>query len=99
MPDVTLEVFRGNQEGGAPVHRLHQVIALHVGRKRIGEGDGRGIVNADIDAAKAMQGCVHRGLNLGLIADIGLKRQRLSASRLDSLGGTMDSACEFGIRR
>ena len=88
-----------DQESAAPVHRLHEVETPHVDIKRAGEGDGGSIVDADIDAAEAMQGCIHRSLDLVLVTDIGRKRERLAASRLDGLCRCVNRAFKLGMGR
>ena len=49
----------GRQERAARVDLVHQVIALHVGGFGAGQLDGRGVVDADVDAAEAFCGPLH----------------------------------------
>ena len=90
-------VFR-HHEGAAGVDAHHQVEPLHVGRLRIGQADGAGIVDADIDAAEFGDGFVNRRDHLGLVADIAEDRQGLAAGGAHLVGGGVDGALEFGMR-
>ena len=90
-------VFR-HHEGAAGVDAHHQVEPLHVGRLRIGQADGAGVVDADIDAAEFGDGLVDRVDHLGLVADIAEDRQRLAAGGADLVGGGVDGALQFRMR-
>ncbi len=90
-------VFR-HHEGAAGIDAHHQVEPLHVGGLRIGQADGAGIVDADIDAAEFGDGLVDRRHHLRLVADIAQDRQRLAAGGADLLGGGVDGALELRMR-
>ena len=49
---------------------MHQVEALHVGHLRIGQADGAGVVDADVDAAEFGDGLIDRRHHLCLVADV-----------------------------
>jgi hypothetical protein len=69
-------VFR-HHERAARIDPHHQVEPLHVGSLRVGEADGAGIVDADIDAAEFGDGPLDRVHHLRFLADIADNRQRL----------------------
>jgi hypothetical protein len=76
----------------------HQIEPLHVGPLRVGQADGAGIVDADVDAAEFGDRLVDRRHYLGLFADVAQDRQRLAAGAADFVGGGVDSALEFRVR-
>ncbi len=90
-------VFR-HHEGAAGIDAHHQVEPLHIGRLRIGQADGAGIVDADIDAAEFRDGLIDRRDHLRLVADIAKDRQRLAAGGADIVGRGVDGALEFRMR-
>ena len=90
-------VFR-HHEGAAGVDTHHQVEPLHVGCLRIGQADGAGVVDADIDAAEFGDGFIDRRDHLGFLADVAEDRQRLAAGGADLVGGGVDGALEFRVR-
>jgi hypothetical protein len=90
-------IFRYH-EGSAGVDAHHQVEALHVGHRRVGQADGAGVVDADVDAAEFGNGLIDRRHHLGLLADIAQDRQRLAAGGADLVCGGVDGALEFWMR-
>ena len=90
-------IFR-HHEGAARVDAHHQIEALHVGHLRVGQADGAGVVDANIDAAEFGDGLVDGGDHLGLFADIAKDRQGLAASGADLFGSGVDGALEFRMR-
>ena len=90
-------VFR-HHEGAAGVDAHHQVEALHVGCLRVGQADGAGIVDADIDAAEFGDGLVDCRDHLRLVPDIAEHGQRLAAGGADLIGGGIDRALELRMR-
>ena len=62
------------------------------------EVDRARVVDADVDAAEALDGLRDRGGHLLLVADVADDRQRLAARRLDRLGGGVDGALELRVR-
>ena len=88
----------GGQEGAARVDLVHQVVALHVGGQGAGELDGRGVVDADIDAAEGRRRLFHGVLDAGLVAHVDDQRQGLAAGLLDLLGGGVDGAGQVLVR-
>jgi len=69
-------VFR-HHEGTAGVDPHHQVEPFHVGHLRVGQADGAGVVDADVDAAEFGDGFINCRHHLGLLADIAQDRQAL----------------------
>ena len=63
-----------------------------------GEVDRAGVVDADVDAAEALDRLRDRGRDLLLVADVADDRQRLAARLLDRLGRRVDRALELGMR-
>ena len=90
-------IFR-HHEGAARVDTHHQVEPLHVGCLRIGQADGAGVVDADIDAAEFADGFIDRRDHLSFVADVAENRQRLAAGGADLVGGGVDGALEFRVR-
>ena len=88
-----------DEEGAAPIHRMHQVVALHRRVERAGQRNGRGIVDADVDAAELANRVRDGLLHLRLVADIAGERQRAAARFLDLGGRRMDRAFELRMRR
>jgi len=80
------------QEGAPGVDLVHQIEALHRRVEGAGEADGAGVVDQDIEAAKALDGLLDGVDDLLFEADIDLERQRLAAGGLDLFGGRVDGA-------
>ena len=86
------------QEGAARIDALHQIVALDRRLERAGQIDGARVVDEDIDAAEGLDGPGDRVIDLGLLADVDLERQRLAAGRLDLLGRAVNGAGQLGMR-
>ena len=67
-------------------------------RLRIGQADGAGVVDADIDAAEFGDGLLDRRDHLRLVADVAQHRQRLAAGGADFLRRGVDGALELRMR-
>ena len=79
-------------EGAATVDLMHQVVGLHGGGFGAGQGDGTGIVDQNVDAAKGVYGLVHGGLQLFLVANIPHAGQGCATRLADFLGRGIDGA-------
>ena len=66
--------------------------------QRARQHDGRGIVDADVDATEALDGCRDSGLNGRLVANVADERQGLAARSLDLLGGRVNRARQLRMR-
>ena len=87
---LTRKVARG-------VDGVHQVVALHGSVEGRGQGDGAGVVDADIDSAVGLDGLRHRLLHLIFEADIADQRQGVATGVADLLGGGVDGARQPGM--
>ena len=90
-------IFR-HHEGAAGIDAHHQVEPLHVGSLRIGQADGAGVVDTDIDAAEFDDGLLDRRDHLRLVADVAQHRQRLAAGSANFLRRGVNGAFEFWMR-
>jgi len=90
-------VFR-YQEGAAGIDLMHQIEAAHIGVGHRRALDRTGVVDDDVEAAKARDGLFDRTLNLRLFAHIDHQRQRLAAGFADFLGRGEDRARQFRVR-
>ena len=88
----------GGQEGPARIDLVHQVVALHVRRLGAGQADGRGVVDADVDAAELGRRLLHRLEHIGVVAHVDDQRQGVAAGFLDLLGGRIDGAGQVLVR-
>ena len=84
VPRVLMPIIRSN--------RFMSVIL------RVGQADGAGIVDADVDAAEFGDGLVDRRDHLRLVADVAEHRQRLAAGGAHLVGGGVDRALQFRMR-
>jgi len=81
----------------AHVDAEHQVDALHRCVQRAGERDGAGVVDENIDAAKARGGFSHRFPDGRLVTDIALQGQGVTAGFFDLRRRRVDGAGEFRV--
>ena len=72
-----------DDEGAARVDRVHEIEPLDVGMLHVGEVDGAGIVDENVDAAERCDRSLNRARNLLLVADVDGERQRAAARGLD----------------
>ncbi len=87
----------GQQEGAADVDVLHKVIAFHVNRVSAGEVYRRGVVDHDVDSAKAFDGGGNCRGNVAVVADVPHERQRLAAGCFQLFGGREDRSLQLGV--
>ena len=80
------------QIGSARVDLMHQIEALHLERVDPAQIDGAGVVDEDVDPAKAGDGLTDRRLHLILEANVTGDGERLSARRFDLGCGGVDRA-------
>ena len=90
-------VFR-HHEGAARVDPKHQIEALHVGLRGIGELDGAGVVDHDVEAAEMRHGLIEGRLHCGFLAHVDGERERVAAGLFDLGRGGVDGAFELGMR-
>jgi len=87
----------GADKGTAHVDVHHQVVALHRCGLRVGEADGAGVVDQDVNAAEFSDTFFDGRNDLFLFPDIDRQRQRLAASRTDLLRGGINGPWQARI--
>ncbi len=88
-----------HQEAAAGIDRVHQVKALERRGEDRRQVDRAGIVDADVDAAKARYRRRHGGVDLFFEADIAQQRQRMPTGRFDLRGRGVDRARQDRVRQ
>ena len=82
----------------ARVDTVHEVVALHVGILGIGELDGAGVVDENVDAAEFLDSLSDGLGDAGFVADIDDEGEGLAASGDDFFGCGENRAFEAGMR-
>jgi hypothetical protein len=91
LDEVGQAVF-GDHESATDVDLVHQIVSFHRLAHRIGEVDGRCVVDQDIDASESFNNFIDALLHSLFVSDVALQSQGLAAGLHNIFAGSEDSA-------